>query len=88
MKEGVNLVNYDAPLAMYFYGSPYSDPADPIVAATVAMYAGESLAWVPVCWEVCIHSFKMGKERKNSENGTVLNTPAGKGFLSYLDILM
>lgn len=43
MKHGVNLVNYDAPLAMYFYGSPYTDPADPIVAATTAMYAAESL---------------------------------------------
>ena len=43
MEEGKNLVNYDAPLAMYFYGSPYTDPADPIVAATYAMIAGESL---------------------------------------------
>ncbi|TAJ15678.1 nitroreductase [Marinilabiliaceae bacterium JC017] len=41
--KGINIVNYDAPLAMYFYGSPYSDPADPIVAATAAMYACESL---------------------------------------------
>jgi ferredoxin len=43
MKKGENYVNYDAPLAMYFYGSPYTDPADPIVAATYAMIAGESL---------------------------------------------
>ena len=43
MEEGINLINYDAPLAMYFYGSPYTDPADPIVAATTAMYAAESL---------------------------------------------
>lgn len=43
MDKGINLVNYDAPLAMYFYGSPYTDPADPIVAATAAMYAAESL---------------------------------------------
>jgi len=43
MKKGDNWVNYDAPLAMYFYGSPYTDPADPIVAATYAMLAGESL---------------------------------------------
>lgn len=43
MNVGVNLVNYDAPLAMYFYGSPYTDPADPIIAATTAMYAAESL---------------------------------------------
>lgn len=43
MKQEKNLVMYDAPLAMYFYGSPYTDPADPIVAATYAMLAGESL---------------------------------------------
>jgi nitroreductase len=43
MKQQKNLVMYDAPLAMYFYGSPYTDPADPIVAATYAMLAGESL---------------------------------------------
>jgi nitroreductase len=43
MKQGINLVNYDAPLAIYFYGSPYTDPADPIVAATYAMIAAESL---------------------------------------------
>jgi len=42
-KQQKNLVMYDAPLAMYFYGSPYTDPADPIVAATYAMLAGESL---------------------------------------------
>ncbi len=27
MKQKVNLVNYDAPLTMYFYGSPFTDPA-------------------------------------------------------------
>lgn len=43
IENGINLVSYDAPLAMYFYGSPYTDPADPIVAATTAMYAAESL---------------------------------------------
>lgn len=43
MKKGIDTVTYDAPLAMYFYGSPYSDPADPLIAATYAMIAGESL---------------------------------------------
>jgi len=43
MEKGVNLLNYDAPLAIYFYGSPYTDPADSIIAATTAMYAAESL---------------------------------------------
>lgn len=43
MSENINVVNYDAPLVMYFYGSPYTDPADPIIAATYAMIAAESL---------------------------------------------
>ena len=43
MQKGINLVNYDAPLAMYFYGSPYTDPADPIIAATYAMIVAETL---------------------------------------------
>ena len=43
MKEGTDLVTYDAPLAMYFYGSPYTDPADPLIAATYAMIAAETL---------------------------------------------
>lgn len=43
MQNGVNLVNYDAPLALYFYGSSYADPADPIIAATYAMITAETL---------------------------------------------
>ncbi len=43
MQKGVNLVNYDAPLALYFYGTPYVDPADPIIAATYAMITAETL---------------------------------------------
>jgi ferredoxin len=54
MKQGINLVNYDAPLAMYFYGSPYTDPADPIVAATYAMIAAESLG-LGTCMLGAIH---------------------------------
>lgn len=41
--RGEDLVTYDAPVALYFYGSPYCDPADPIVAATYAMLAAEAL---------------------------------------------
>ena len=43
MDKGDNYINYDPPLLMYFYGSPYSDPADPIIAATYAMLSAESL---------------------------------------------
>lgn len=43
MDAGKNIVTYDAPLVMYFYGSPWADPADPLVAASLAMLAGEAL---------------------------------------------
>ncbi len=55
-KEGVNMVTYDAPLAIYFYGSPYSDPADPIIAATYAMLAAESMG-LGTCMIGGIHPF-------------------------------
>jgi len=41
--EGSDWWLYNAPLAAYFYCSPYSDPADPFIAATYAMLAGEAL---------------------------------------------
>ncbi|MFH0784689.1 MAG: nitroreductase family protein [Pseudomonadota bacterium] len=43
MARGQDLVTYDAPVALYFYGTPLCDPADPIVAATYVMLAAESL---------------------------------------------
>lgn len=68
MEQGQNLVNYDAPLMMYFYGSPYSDPADPIVAATYAMIAAESLG-LGTCMLGGIHPLIQngGKARKFRE---------------------
>ncbi len=56
MDKGSNYINYDAPLGMYFYGSHYSDPADPIIAATYAMLAGESLG-LGTCMLGGIHPF-------------------------------
>ena len=56
MEKGENWINYDAPLAIYFYGSPYADPADPIIAATYAMIAGESLG-LGTCMLGAIHPF-------------------------------
>ncbi len=41
--KGKDYLLYNAPLAMYFSCSPYADPADPLVAATYAMIAAESL---------------------------------------------
>jgi len=64
MNKGKNLINYDAPLAMYFYGSPYCDPADPIIAATYAMLAGESLG-LGTCMIGGIHPFiQYGKKAR------------------------
>lgn len=54
--KGNNHINYDAPLLMYFYGSPYCDPADPVVAATYAMIAGESLG-LGTCMLGGVHPF-------------------------------
>ncbi|WP_321424697.1 nitroreductase family protein [uncultured Bacteroides sp.] len=64
MKKGTNIVNYDAPVAMYFYGSPYSDPADPVIAATYAMIAAESLG-LGTCMAGAVHPFiQNGKAAK------------------------
>lgn len=41
--KGINWLTYSAPLAMLFHASPYADPADPYVAATYAMIAGQTL---------------------------------------------
>jgi nitroreductase len=42
-RQGVDAFFYRAPVALYWYGSPYADPADPYIAATYAMLAAESL---------------------------------------------
>lgn len=42
-KSGQDWLLYGAPLAMYFYSSPTSDPADPLIPATYAMLAAEAL---------------------------------------------
>jgi len=54
MAEGRDLVTYDAPVALYFYGSPFCDPADPIIAATYAMLTAESLG-LGTCMLGAIH---------------------------------
>ena len=56
MKKGIDVVTYDAPVAIYFYGSPYCDPADPIIAATYAMLAAESLG-LGTCMLGAVHPF-------------------------------
>ena len=55
-EKGENMVTYDAPAAFYFYGTPYSDPADPIIVATYAMLAAESLG-LGTCMLGGVHPF-------------------------------
>jgi ferredoxin len=56
IEEGRNLVTYDAPAGIYFYGSQYCDPADPLIAATYAMTAAESLG-LGTCMLGGVHPF-------------------------------
>jgi len=64
MKKGENTVTYDAPLSIYFYGTPYSDIADPVIAATYAMIAAESLG-LSTCMIGAVHPMiQHGKRAK------------------------
>jgi nitroreductase/NAD-dependent dihydropyrimidine dehydrogenase PreA subunit len=54
--KGEDLVTYDAPAALYFYGSPFADPADPVVAATYAMLAAQALG-LGTCLLGGVHPF-------------------------------
>ncbi len=54
-EKDIDAILYDAPLAMYFYGSPYSD-ADQMIAATYAMLAGEALG-LRTCMIGAVHPF-------------------------------
>jgi ferredoxin len=80
MEKGVNLVNYDAPLAIYFYGSPYCDPADPIVAATIAMYAAESLG-LGTCMLGAVHPLiQYGGKAKKFRKKYGIKYPSREGI--------
>ena len=80
MKKGENLVTYDAPLAMYFYGSPYTDPADPLISATYAMIAGESLG-LGTCMLGGIHPLiQYGKMAKKLREKYNIKYPSREGL--------
>jgi ferredoxin len=65
MEKGENIVTYDAPVTLYFYSSPFADPADPIIPATYAMLAAESLG-LGTCMLGAIHPFiQSGKPAAN-----------------------
>lgn len=80
IRRDVNLVTYDAPLAIYFYGSPYSDPADPIVAATYAMLAGESLG-LGTCMVGSIHPLiQIGRRARRFRKEQGIKYPSREGL--------
>ncbi len=65
-EKGEDYVTYDAPLAIYFYGTPLADPADTVIAATYAMIAAESLG-LGTCMLGAIHPM-------------IQNGPSGRRF--------
>jgi len=89
MSKGENWINYDAPMAMYFYGSPYCDPADPIIAATYAMIAGESLG-LGTCMLGGIHPFiQNGKKARLFREKYGIKYPSREGLFvifGYTDV--
>ncbi len=89
MEKGDNWINYDAPLAMYFYGSPYTDPADPIIAATYAMLAGESLG-LGTCMLGAVHPFiQNGKKARLFREKWGIKFPSREGLFvifGYADV--
>lgn len=80
-QEGKNWITYDAPLVMYFYGSPYCDPADPIIAATYAMIAAETLG-LGTCMIGGVHPFiQYGKKAKQFREKYQIKYKSREGLL-------
>lgn len=63
-EKGNDYLLYDAPLAMYFHTSPYADPLDPIIAATYAMIAAETLGLGSCMIGTVAYGFRYSKELK------------------------
>jgi len=80
LKKGENVVTYDAPLVMYFYGSQFCDPADPIIAATVAMYAGESLG-LGTCMLGAVHPFIQNRSSRRLREKYGIKYTSREGLL-------
>jgi len=72
-----NYLLYDAPLAMYFLASPYSDPADPYIPATYAMLAAESLG-LGTCMIGSIHpTIQYGAKKLKQKWNIPAKSPSG-----------
>jgi hypothetical protein len=89
MEKGIDLVTYSAPVAMYFYGSPYADPADPVIAATYAMIAAESLG-LSTCMIGSVHPLiQYGKKARAFRESQGIQCQSREGLvlvLGYADI--
>lgn len=79
-----NMITYDAPLAIYFYATPYADYADPIIAATYAMLAGESLG-LGTCLLGAIHPFIQNgsKARQFRQKWGIKHASKGGIFVNF-----
>ncbi len=81
MRRNINTVNYDAPLSIYFYGSPFTDPADPLIAATYAMLAAESLG-LGTCMIGGVHPFiQNGPKAKKLREKYNIKFPSREGLI-------
>ena len=75
--KGENYLLYDAPLALYFTASSYSDPADPYIPATYAMLAAESLG-LGSCMIGSVHPMIQSGAKKLKQKWNIpLKAPAG-----------
>jgi len=76
-EKNENYLLYDAPLAMYFSASPYSDPADPYIPATYAMLAAESLG-LGSCMIGSVHPMiQYGAKKLKQKWNTPAKSPSG-----------
>lgn len=82
--KGEDWVLYDAPLAMYFYGTKYADPADAVISATYAMLAAESMG-LGTCMIGTIGPFikKGAKDFKNKYGISQKHTPGLAVIFGY-----
>lgn len=84
MARGEDLVTYGAPAALYFYGSPYCDPADPVVAATYAMVAAESLG-LGTCLLGGVHPLiQQGRAARRFRESHGIRYPSREGLILIL----
>jgi len=75
--KGENYLLYNAPLALYFTASPYSDPADPYIPATYAMLAAESLG-LGSCMIGSVHPMiRYGAKKLKTKWNIPQKSPAG-----------